>query len=478
MSDTQSPLPPSSTPLSQFLPKRSFGLKLLLVCLLALLMAIPAGFVWGLVYERESNADRAIDSVSSARGGRQIVMGPILSVPVERRIWETRPVGPNGQQMDVERKQIDRLVIFAQDGHAQVGMTTEVLKRGIHDAPVFEADYKADAEFDLAAALEAVPDDGTVLWERAEVVMGLSDLRGVRSEVLVNFNGETLSLAPFDIAGGKTKYSSEARNLLGYQNMALVSAPLDGLNPEVGETVKLSGELNFSGAQRLGFTAFAKNTTIAMTGDWSSPSFEGGFLPASRDVREEGFDAEWSVPFLARGESGAGMNLSISKITNENMGVLLLDEASPYRSVTRALKYSPMFIGLVFLTYFLFEATSGTPAHPAQYVLVGLAQAVFYLLLLSVSEHLGFTAGFLFAAVATVGALSLYAGSVFRSSRTMGTAFAVFGSLYALIYILMRMEDYALLVGSLASFAAIAATMWMTRDLDWYGLTDRVNKPS
>ena len=477
MSDTQTPPPPSSAPLSQYLPKRSFGLKLLLVCLLALLMAIPAGFVWGLVYERESNADRAIDSVSEARGGRQIVMGPILSVPVERRIWETRPVGPNGQQMEVERKRIERLVIFAQDGHATVGMTTEILKRGIHDAPVFKADYSANAQFDLSDAMQAVPDDGQVLWDRAEIVMGLSDLRGVRSEVIVTINGKELSLAPFDMSGGKTKYSNDAMNLLGYGNMALVAAPLEGLDPDDQKAVKLTGRLNFSGAQRLGFTAFAKNTTIAMTGDWVSPSFEGGFLPASRDVRDDGFTAEWNVPFLARGESGAGMNLSIAKVTNENMGVLLLDEASPYRSVTRALKYSPMFIGLVFLTYFLFEATSGKPAHPAQYVLVGLAQAVFYLLLLSVSEHLGFTAGFLMAAIATVGALSLYAGSVFRSSQTMGTAFGVFGSLYALIYILMRMEDYALLVGSLASFAAIAATMWMTRDLDWYGLTDRVNKP-
>jgi inner membrane protein len=150
-------------------------------------------------------------------------------------------------------------------------------------------------------------------------------------------------------------------------------------------------------------------------------------------------------------------------------GVTLLDQGSPYQGVERALKYAPMFIGLVFLTYFLFETRMRRRAHPAQYVLVGLAQLVFYLLLLSVSEVLGFNLGFALAAVATVLAISLYAGSVFRSTGAMVVALGVFSALYSLIWVLMRMEDYALLAGSIASFLAIVATMWMTRNLDWYG---------
>ncbi|RYY92350.1 MAG: cell envelope integrity protein CreD, partial [Alphaproteobacteria bacterium] len=151
-------------------------------------------------------------------------------------------------------------------------------------------------------------------------------------------------------------------------------------------------------------------------------------------------------------------------------GASLLNEASPYQSVERALKYAPMFIGLVFLTYFLFEVTIGKRAHPAQYILVGLAQVIFYMLLLAISEVLGFNTGFAIAAFATVAALSLYAGSVFASRVAMLKALGAFSVLYALIYVLLRQEDYALLVGSIASFLAIAGTMFMTRNLDWYGV--------
>ena len=234
--------------------------------------------------------------------------------------------------------------------------------------------------------------------------------------------------------------------------------------------------MRLTGAQRMGFAAFAQNSEISLNGDWAAPSFEGGFLPTDRDVTDEGFSAVWKVPYLARGVEASGVDLQLYNLVNSNMGLSLLDEASPYQSVMRALKYAPMFVGLVFLAYFLFETTSSVRAHPAQYVLVGLAQAVFYLLLLGVSEHAGFTLGFIMAATATVMALSLYAGAVFGGREAQLNAFIVFTSLYVLIYVLMRMQDYALLVGSIASFAAIAFTMWKTRDLDWYGLSGSQNQ--
>jgi inner membrane protein len=206
-----------------------------------------------------------------------------------------------------------------------------------------------------------------------------------------------------------------------------------------------------------------------MSGNWASPKFDGGALPDTRNVTKQDFTAAWRIPFLARGAPGVGADLSFDGVINLGPGATLLDLGNPYQSVERALKYAPMFIGLVFLTYFLFEATSQVRAHPAQYVLVGLAQTVFYMLLLSISEVAGFDAGFLIAATATVLTLSLYAGSVFASRRAMAKALVVFTALYSLIYVLMRQEDYGLLVGSIASFAAIAGTMWMTRNLDWYG---------
>ncbi|WP_018995770.1 cell envelope integrity protein CreD [Hirschia maritima] len=445
-----------------YIPNRSFGLKLLLVCGLALLMAIPTMFVWGLVHERSSNADKAVREVSHARGGQQVVLGPVLSVPYEQMITERAPTGLNGAMVDVQRKKTGQFVVYAKKGKASADLKTEMLKRGLHRVPVFDVKVEFDASFDLEQAMLNRPRGAKLLWDEARIHMGMSDLRGVKDEVLVEIGKEIISLGP-----GNNTLASSLSDMVG---------GIKGVELNENVVFDLKASMRLTGAQRMGFAAFAQNSEISLTGDWAAPSFEGGFLPADREVTDAGFSAVWRVPYLARGVEASGGDLQLFNLVNSNMGLSLLDEASPYQSVMRALKYAPMFVGLVFLAYFLFETTSSVRAHPAQYVLVGLAQAVFYLLLLGVSEHAGFTLGFIFAATATVLALSLYAGAVFGGKEAQINAFIVFTSLYALIYVLMRMQDYALLVGSIASFAAIAFTMWKTRDLDWYGLSGEQTK--
>jgi inner membrane protein len=192
-------------------------------------------------------------------------------------------------------------------------------------------------------------------------------------------------------------------------------------------------------------------------------------LPATQNITPSGFDASWSIPFIARGVPADGGADIVNRLGRTAMGVSFVDLADPYQSVTRSLKYAALFIGLVFLSYFLFEVATGKRIHPAQYILIGVAQLIFYLLLLSVAERIGFDFAFLIAAVATVGLISSYAGWIF-ASRTYGLrALAAFSTLYALIYLLLRLEDQALLVGALVSFASISAVMYFTRHMDWYG---------
>ena len=457
--------------LSRLLPNRSIGLKLLLVCALALAMAIPAGFVWALVYERSAAARGAIENVSETTGGRQTVLGPVLIVPLEQTFIEKVPVGVDGTLAERPVQRRSRFVIFAETGQASAKAITEIKRRGIHDVPVFEANVDLTAEFDLQTALRDVPRNGRLIWEEAQIYMGLTDLRGMREGLNASIDGESLAFEPASPSNASSWGSSASS--LTYRQLGFVAAAAGIEDPAQHDRFKIQANMKFSGAARLAFAAFAKDTSIRLDGDWSTPKFDGGFLPIEKEWGDDGFWSEWNVPYLARGAPGAGVNLSLDSVIDADLAVEFLDQASPYQSVTRALKYAPMFIGLVFLAYFLFEATSGNRAHPAQYLLVGLAQTVFYLLLLGVSEHVGFTAGFILAASATVMLLSLYAGSVFKSRASMMQAFAAFTTLYALIYVLMRMEDYALLVGAVASFVAIAATMYMTRNLDWYGLSDR-----
>jgi inner membrane protein len=216
---------------------------------------------------------------------------------------------------------------------------------------------------------------------------------------------------------------------------------------------------------------FAKSTTVRVSGDWPAPSFDGGYLPDQPRLGRSGFSAAWSVPFIARGlaDHATSEALSLEQLGGKDLGVSLVPASNPYQTVSRSLKYAVMFVGLVFLTFFVFEALSGQRVHPAQYLLVGSAQMVFYLLLLSLSEYVGFDWAFAAAASATVLLLGLYAGAAFRSRARGVQALVVFAAVYGLIYLLMRLEDFALLAGSLASFLGLAGAMYLTRNLDWYG---------
>jgi len=215
--------------------------------------------------------------------------------------------------------------------------------------------------------------------------------------------------------------------------------------------------------------AYGKSTHLSVQGDWANPSFDGGFLPVGRNVAASGFRADWSVPFIARGVRAEGTIESILGLDATALGVSFIEVADPYQSVTRSLKFILLFNGLIFLSYFVFEVTTSKRVHPAQYALVGVAQIIFYLLLLSLAERIGFDFGFLIAGASTVALLSTNAGWIFASRAQAIRALAVFSVLYALIFMLLRLEDNALLVGAVASFAAVALAMYLTRSIDWYG---------
>jgi inner membrane protein len=211
-----------------------------------------------------------------------------------------------------------------------------------------------------------------------------------------------------------------------------------------------------------------KTTRLSVRGDWPSPGFDGGFAPLRRSVTSNGFAAEWSVPFIARGVRAEGPSDSVAGLAATGLGVSFIEMADSYQSVSRSLKYLLLFIGLLFLTYFIFEVTTGKRVHPAQYILVGIAQIIFYLLLLSLAERIGFDWSFMLAGSATVALLSANAGWVFSGRAQGARALAAFTLLYTMIYLLLRAEDDALLVGAIASFLAVAVTMYLTRGIDWY----------
>ncbi len=435
-------------------PFRSMGVKLVVVCFLALVMTIPALFVWGLIDDRSRRADEVIAEIGRVVGGPQTFLGPVLAIPY------TVPATLN------HAAEHGVYVVFPASGDAVVSTETEVRHRSLFKVPVYRSDMAFKASFDLTGVPVNAPDNAMLDWGRAEFLVGATDARGAQSDISLTADGKSATLTPANaLRSTEVKLEQGGSTQLTFFGAAAGDLARPDARFDVSATMK------FTGAQRLAVLAFGKTTTIALKGDWPHPSFEGGLLSGAQSVNGQGFTATWSVPFIARGEPAEGISDVIGRLGQTAVGVSFVALADPYQSTTRSLKYAVLFVGLVFLSYFLFEVTSGQRVHPAQYILVGVAQMVFYLLLLSIAERVGFDFGFLIAAVATVGLISAYAGWIFHGRKYGLRALAAFSALYALIYVLLRLEDEALLVGAFASFAAIAAVMYFTRRMDWYAPT-------
>jgi inner membrane protein len=434
------------------------GLKLIVVGGLALLMTIPALYVNALVEERTNRAGEVTREISDHVGGQQTFLGPTLAIP-----YTVAAKLPN------EAARHGTYQVFPAQASAVVKTRTEERRRSLFKVPVFQADLNLDATFDLTGVPAAAPPGVELDWSRAEIQVGISDARGALTDATLTSSGKTWNLGPAeiteDIPIGTDPNQHTKLTLLGTRAGGLLEQ-----KAQPNGQFNVASVLRFSGAQRIAVLAYGKTTHLTMQGDWPSPGFDGGFLPVSRSVSNRGFSAEWSVPFIARGVRAEGLSSSITAALDATaLGVSFIEVADPYQSVTRSLKYAVLLVGLLFLSYFVFEVTSGRRVHPAQYVLVGVAQIIFYLLLLSLAERIGFGLGFLVGGAATVMLLSANALWIFQSYLQGIRALVSFSLLYGLIYLLLRLEDNALLVGAISSFLAVAAVMYLTRKIDWYG---------
>ncbi|ESQ86974.1 hypothetical protein ABAC460_21580 [Asticcacaulis sp. AC460] len=467
---SQSIPPPETSSPHRGLISRSKGTKLLIVCILAVLMSIPAGGVFLLLLDRTHRAEQVTNEIGGLMGGPQTFLGPVISVPY------TLParIDTDGQgNKTVVPATTSSLIVFPVTGEATATSKSEVRSRSLFRVPIFTTDLNFKAHFDLSGV--TAPSGGALDWSRAQLLSGASDSRGARKDIVATIDGTAVTLAP------ATEGSQAVASDQGSSRLDLFSTPLPGLDPSQPHDITL--DMGFTGAEKIGILAYAKSSKVTIAGDWNTPSFGGGFLPSERawphtgdtplnkgetDLKS-GFKASWSVPFVARGLPAVIGFDNLASLGKSELSVAFVENTNPYQNVGRSLKYALLFVGLVFLTYFVFESTSRRELHPAQYILVGLAQLTFYLLLLSFAERIGFDAAFAVAAAATVGLISAYAGMVFKSLLRGLAALGVFSLLYGMIYTLMRMEDYALLIGAVCAFLVIATVMVLTRNVNWYG---------
>jgi inner membrane protein len=423
---------------------RSPGAKLLLVVLLTVVMAAPLFLIQLALAERENRAQDAAQDIASGWGGPQTTAGPMLFVPY------TIDVDSIVNGSSVRQSEADTAVLLPAALDVKIKATTGERWRGIFKVPVYKADIAMRAKFDRAAITAMMPAGAVPQWNRAFIGISVSDAHGVADNVVLRANGRSISFEP-GLNGG-----------MG------IHAPIDlSLIPQ---ELDLETAFALRGSRELSVAPLGQRTTAEIDSPWTSPSFFGTFLPTEHVLNNRGFRASWTVPYLARGfgQSFASDGQAMQAMTGSSFGVRFYQPVDHYQLIQRSLKYAILFVALSFLIFFVVEIVSARRLHAIQYTLVGAAQVLFYLLILSLAEHIGFAFAYSIGAGATVVLTGLYSLSVLASPLRSAVLTVVLAALYGLLYVILNAEDYALLIGSAVLFAALATTMYLTRHIDWY----------
>lgn len=413
--------------------------KALVVAVVALLVMIPVQMLRSLVVERAQMRERAVTSVARGWGARQSLGGLVIAIPTDAnngRVF-VRDLYLMPESLTVE---------------SELRVQDDRRKLGVYEVPVYTVKVHLSATFDIAAKLDAIGVERLHL-ERARLLIPVADVRGVH-DVTVQTQGI--------VSGAFEPQQGFPIGAIG------ANLRTDSGIAQARQTIDVA--LEVAGTDALYFLPLARSTRVDLKGNWAHPGFARGFLPIERNVTGGDFRARWQVLELNRpyGSQWFQDVVSAETLQESAFGVDLVQPVDLYQRAERSVKYAGLFIALSLLTMFLWEYLSRRPLHPIQYGLMALALAVFYLLLLALAEHIGFDYAYIAAALALCTLLGVYIGGAFRSSRAGAGSAVAFGATYALLYLLVTSEDYALLAGSLALFAVLTTVMMLTRRLNWY----------
>ena len=445
------------------------GAKFGLAVLVAMLLSIPLFAVYLLVYDRESQSRTARASIAEGWGGPQLMTGPVLVLPYQEDV--TQSVTENGRQVSRSTRVWRELTLAPEIADLSTDLQPERRRRSIYEAVLFEARAEGTARFRLPADLARfgiTPD--RLFFDRAELRFGLKDARGLFGRPpRVSVDGRGLSLQP-----GKGPAATGGSGFFTW----LDASPLRE-RPLVARF-----DFAFRGNGWLALAPQAGDTRWRVTSRWPHPSFQGGFLPVRQAVTDRGFSAEWRVGNLALGRAlvssdaptpaAAPVDAADRYQTGQAAGdyEARVDFFSPvdlYSQVDRSVKYGFLFIGFTFAAFLMFDLIAGVRVAAVEYFLVGIGLILFFVLLLAFAEVIGFAAAYVVAAAAIIALLASYSAAILRSRRRGGYVAALLAALYGVLYVLLSLEAYSLLIGSLLLFAALATVMYLTRDIDWSG---------
>lgn len=427
--------------------KSSVTLKLLSIFILMLLLMIPMSYVQSLIEEREMLREQAIQEVSNKWANEQSVYGPILTIPLQKQIIENGETKTITEQAHLLPSQLNI------DGKVM----PKSLNRGIYEIVVYDSKLAFSGEFDSLSAYLSKFKEYQAFPEQAFLTLHISDLRGIKEKIVVNWNGIKKNVEP----------GSNIPKLLasGITVRDILDSNSTGNN-------SFSFDLHLQGSQYLGFAPLGKESQLNLNSNWKDPSFSGAFLPEERDVSADGFTAHWKVLELNRNYPQFWIgDKNAQEIQKSAFGVDLLLPTNDYHKAMRSAKYALLAISLTFLTFFLVEIFNKSKVHPFQYILIGLALCLFYTLLVSISEHSNFQLAYLISSAVIIGIIGLYARAILKSIKQSIVLVIILCFTYAFVYVTLQIQDYALLIGSIGLTSILAFTMYITRNVNWYELS-------
>lgn len=428
----------------------SITFKAISIGVLTLLLLIPIVMVQNLIFERESASRSVVQEVSSKWGDAQTLTGPIIKVPY--KYTYSKSTGTKGEVEIIEES--DNAYFLPEELGIRATMEPEILHRSIYNVVVYQAKINVQGHFKQPNFEELNVKPTAIDWQNACLYIGISDMRGIRNKMAFVWNNEMRETMP----------GIEGSSLL--PSGVTIKLPLQATaSPDM--EYPFSYELLLNGSEGLAFTPVGKTTKVAVVSPWNAPSFDGAFLPDNRNITNTGFTADWSVFNYNRNFPQAWVG-ALSSLETADFGVNLILPVDHYQKSMRAVKYAILFIALTFLAFFLVELISRKRIHVMQYLLVSIGLILFYSLLVAFSEQMSFWLAYLISATAIVILITSYSYSIFKKAKQTMLIGSLFTVLYIFLYVILQLEDLALLIGSIGLFIALAVIMYASRKVNWF----------
>jgi inner membrane protein len=428
--------------------------RLAVMGILTMALLVPLTWVYAIVTERATRREGAVAEIGAAWGGPQVISGPVLSVPY-LGVW----TNPNSGR---EERIVYQAHFLPSDLEIGGALNTQIRRRGIFGVVVFGSDLKLSGRFVRPEMDWINPAPERIDWDKATISVGVADPRGLTRRATLRWSGKDV---PF---------------ISGVSDVGIfrsgIHASAAGLEDATAGALPFELTLQVNGTRDARFLPDAEETTITLTSDWPHPSFVGGPFPETRRIDAAGFSAHWRIPDFGRPYpprwTSRDMNREqmFAQAGASAIGVSLVTPVDIYQQAERAVKYAVLFLVLTFLVFFLWEVLHASLLHPMQYAFVGFALCVFYLLLVSISEHAGFDIAYAVSAGVTTLLIGGYARAILGGAKQAASVLGSLTVLYGFLYLLLRLEDYALVAGSIGLFLVLAGVMYITRRMNWYEL--------